>query len=295
MKTNQASKTAEYMALFRALESTQPASRRLFYDRLAGQFLQPRLRHLVTLSHVPLVGRLVPWLIDGRWPGARTSAVARTRYIDDALMVALKTGTRQVVILGAGFDGRAYRIPGIELVRVFEVDHPATQQAKRAALAHLRGQLPDHVQWVDIDFNTQQLDERLSAAGLCGDEPTFWIWEGVTNYLSAEAVSRTLTAIQQLARSGRIAFTYVHRAVLENPDSFPSTAALRQTLAAAGETWTFGLDPAELPKYLATRGFRLVQDIGSVDYRQRYLPARPRLLRGYEFYRLAIADVVGVD
>ncbi len=102
MKQGHASRTAEYMALFRALETTRSVDRRLFEDRLAISFLRPRLRLVVGLSKFLLAGALVRAYIDHRWPGARTSAVARTRFIDDVAANALRGGIEQVVILGAG-------------------------------------------------------------------------------------------------------------------------------------------------------------------------------------------------
>jgi methyltransferase (TIGR00027 family) len=106
MKEGQASRTAEYLALLRALESTEAPARRLFEDPFAAAFLTPRFL-VVNLSCSPLVGAIVRAYIDRRWPGARTSAVARTRFIDDAVEAALNEGIEPVVILGAGFDARA--------------------------------------------------------------------------------------------------------------------------------------------------------------------------------------------
>ena len=146
MKEGRASRTAEYMALFRALEATRAADRRLFKDRFAAAFLSPRLRLVVGLSRVPVVGALIRAYIDHRWPGARTSALARTRFIDDQTGVALGSGTEQVVILGAGFDARAYRIAAMARVAVvFEVDHPSTSAAKRTIVQAILASVPHHV------------------------------------------------------------------------------------------------------------------------------------------------------
>jgi methyltransferase (TIGR00027 family) len=134
MKQNPASRTAEYMALFRALENFRPSNVHLFEDRFALEFLTPSLRTVARMSRYPFLSFLIPWLIDRRWPGAHLSGIARTRFIDDALLKALQEGMQQVVILGAGFDCRAYRIPGIERTRVYEVDHPNTLAAKRQHL-----------------------------------------------------------------------------------------------------------------------------------------------------------------
>jgi len=106
------SRTATVVALWRARESLRPASIRLFEDTLAPAFLGWRFRWALHLSRLPVVGAALPWsLIDGHWPGSRGTVVVRTRYIDDALGEALRSGVEQVVILGAGFDSRAYRSP----------------------------------------------------------------------------------------------------------------------------------------------------------------------------------------
>ena len=100
VKESGASKTAEYMAFFRALESEKPGNRRLFFDRFAHAFLGPRLKAALALTRVPLLGRIVPWIMDSLWPGARTSGVARTRLIDDMLMTAVGHEAQQLVLLG---------------------------------------------------------------------------------------------------------------------------------------------------------------------------------------------------
>ncbi len=295
MNENQASRTAQYMALFRAIESAGWPGHRLFDDPLAVEFLDASLRRVANAAKVPLVRELICRLIDYRWPGARTSAIARTRLIDDLLAQDLADGTRQVVILGAGFDCRAFRLPQIAQTRVFELDHPATQQAKRQVLVSRYLTLPSHVQLLPIDFNRQSLGEVLAGSKFDGTGSnsavrTFFLWEGVTNYLTDTAVDATLRAIRAAAQDGRLVFTYVDRAVINSPESYPGGAALQKALSAAGEEWTFGFHPVELPDYLSARGFQLVEDTDSVTYRRRYLPARRRLLRGYEFYRLAVAD-----
>ncbi len=165
MKQNQASRTAEYMALFRALETFRSSNVRLFEDRFAVEFLRPSLRVAARLSRYPFFNILISWFIDQRWPGARPSGIARTRFIDDALLYTLQGGTQQVVILGAGFDCRAYRIPGIDQTRVFEIDHPSTSATKRQKLNHLLGGLPQHVIFAEIDFNQQQLKDVLTILG----------------------------------------------------------------------------------------------------------------------------------
>ena len=231
MLKHRASRTAEFMALFRALESCRPPGVRLFEDRFAIGFLRPAFRFVVDLSRLPLVGGAVSRFIEYRWPGARSSGVARTRLIDDLLADEFKRGVSQVVILGAGFDSRAYRIAGIEQTRVFEVDHPATLVSKQRHLTRLLGSLPPHVAFVACDFNRQRLADVMQASGLHADERTFFIWEGVTNYLTEEAVDSTLRYVSGVAaRGSRIVFTYVHRGLLDGSVRFEGTERLFRTL-----------------------------------------------------------------
>ena len=291
MRADRSSRTAEFMALFRALESVRlPASARLFDDPFARAFLRPSLRAVVGFSRVPVMGSMVPRYIDRRWPGARSSGIARTRLIDDLLRDALREGIEQVVILGAGFDCRAYRIAGIERCRVFEVDHPATQAAKTARLRLVLGELPVHVVFVALDFGQQTLDRAMDASGFDRAARTVCIWEGVTNYLTEEAVDATLRHFATAAPGSRLLFTYVHRGLLDGSAAFEGTEELVATLERADEPWTFGIDPVGLPAFLATRGLALAADMGAADYRARYLG---RAMSGYEFYRAAVAEVRG--
>jgi methyltransferase (TIGR00027 family) len=292
MKQNQASRTAEYMALFRALESFRPSDRRLFEDRLAREFLRPSLRTVAHLSRAPFFGALIRWIIDQRWPGARSSGIARTRFIDEALAQAIEDGIEQVVILGAGFDCRAYRLSNLERARIFEVDHPDTLTAKREHLRRALRGLPPHVVFAEIDFNQQQIKDVLAASGFDATRRTFFIWEGVTNYLSEQAVDTTLKFIGTTAAGSRLIFSYVHRGIIDNSTEFERTRNLMRLLRKADEPWTFGLYPAELPAYLGARGFELVDDVGSVEYRARYMSSYGKHTKGYEFYRIALARVV---
>lgn len=279
------------MALFRALESCRrPAAARLFEDRLAARLLPPSLRAVATAGRVPLLHRGVTRFIDRRWPGARTSAVARTRLIDDAVTAALRDGVDQVVILGAGFDGRAYRMPAMAQARVFEVDHPATSAAKRERLAALLGGRPRHVTFVALDFDRAALLAALDAAGCDRSQRSVLIWEGVTNYLSADAVDATLRDLATFAAGSPLLFTYVHRGVLDGSAAFAGTEHVEALLQRVGEPWTFGFDPAEVPPYLAARGIELVADLGADAYRARYL-GDPGT--GYAFYRTVVARVTG--
>ena len=271
------------MALFRALETARPPHRRLFSDPYAARFLRPPLKLAVRAARLPLVGELVPWFIDRHWAGARTSGVGRTCFIDDVIRQRLDQELEQLVLLGAGFDSRALRLPGIESVRVFELDRAATLEHKRARL----GALPPHIKHVPIDFNRESMKDVLERVGFERGRRTLTVWEGVTNYLTDAAVDHTLREVARLG--GELVFTYVHLDTIRNPQVFVEGRRVRSKVASSGEPWTFGLDPGELEAYLAARGLELVEDVGSLEYRARYLGESRRTLRGFAFYRVAMA------
>lgn len=291
MKEGKASRTAEYVALFRAIESSLPSERRLFEDPHARRFLGPRLSLVAALCRVPGVPDLVSRFIDRRWAGTRSSAVARTRVIDDAIRAAVDRGIEQLVILGAGFDSRPYRLDVLKEATIFEVDHPSTFAKKQNILQRALPSLPRNVRFVATDFHEVELGLVMEASGYSKVAPTFILWEGVTPYLTEPAVDATLRWCAEAASGSELLFTYVHRAVIDAPETFAGTQTLFATLKAAGEEWKFGIDPADLAGFLSDRGLRLEQDIGSAEYRAKYWPKASHVTRGYEFYRIALARV----
>lgn len=278
------SRTAQYVALYRGLESTEKERPRLFVDPLARRFLSCGLELALCASRSRLVRPVLVRYADARAPGARTSAIARTAYLDDAVRAAVAAGTRQLVVLGAGFDCRAHRLPELAGMRVFEVDRAETQAVKRARLADRR----EEVRYVPVDFLRDDVATALSRAGWSAREPAFVLWEGVTNYLTEPAVERVLSWVGSTAPGGAIAFTYVHRGVIDGSVHFDGAARVLRNVKRLGEPWTFGLRPDEVASFVARSGLALREDLGADEYRRRYLGPGPH--RGYAFYRVAIAD-----
>ena len=285
------SRTAEVMALFRALETRKPADERLFEDPIADAFLRRWALAGVSLGRFGILRTLIEGVVDDKWPGARTSAISRTRLFDEAIRRALDDDVRQIVLLGAGFDCRAHRLQGINRARVFEVDQPATQALKIAGVRRRFGSLPPHVVHVAVDFQTQTVDGALRENGFDSAAPCFVLWEGVTNYLSEQAVDVTVRALARLAApQSHFALTYVHRGLLDGTVTFTGGAQILERVRAAGEPWTWGLDPAEVGPYLRQRGWALTEDLSADDYRVRYWGAAARQMTGYSFYRAVFAD-----
>ncbi len=291
LEAERPSKTAEYVALFRALESARPVGARLFSDPLAGAFLSAPLRAALALSRVPGIGRAVPAFIDRRWPGPRRWVVVRTLMIDAMTREALTEGAEQVVILGAGFDARAYRIAELARRPVFEVDQPATQAVKRERLESALGTVPASVRFVGIDFAREELGERLAEAGWRDGLSSFAILEGVISYLTREALDSTLAwFVGSCAPGSRIAFTYVDTRPLdslrENGETHPWIASVNRS----GEPFRLGFDPSTLGRELAARGLELIADESTKEGEDRLGvtaggPEEPA------FYRVALARV----
>ncbi len=274
------SRTAEYMALFRALESTGPAERRLFEDPAAGSFLTPRLRAVVLAARVPLLRRLIVLFIDRRWPGPRLSGVVRTRVIDDFVTDALNGGCSQLVLLGAGYDTRATRLPAAAGAVVFEVDHPATQQRKREALAGSAA----HVRYVGVDFETDVLASALTAAGLDRTQQSCIVWEGVFSYLTVAAIDRTLGAlVEACAPASRLMLTYVDELSLGAGSQQGN--AWRDAVRDVGEPFRTGLAPDRATRFFAARRLILQSDESTTEAAHRLGVGNADTIPG--MYRLA--------
>lgn len=256
MEAGRPSRTAEYVALFRALETARPADERLVDDPWAIRFLSPGLRLAALLAHLPGGAALVAGVLDRRWPGPRLSTVVRTRMVDDLVTAALDAGAHQLVLLGAGYDTRGLRLPSAAASSVFEVDHPSTQARKRAAFAPAAAHATTYV---PVDFERDDLRAALRGAGFAEGRPTCVVWEGVLSYLSLPAIDATLGSVTAACTPGSaVVLTYVDAAALDHRD-----ARWIRAVEAAGEPFVTGLRPGEAPAFFARRGLRLRSDVST--------------------------------
>jgi len=245
------------------------------------------------LSNVPLLGALVYRYVDRRLPGARTSAVARTRLIDDEWRQAQRDGIRQIVILGSGFDCRAYRLSGEHSPVVFEVDRPITVASKRERLRGVLRTIPQNVRFVEVDFNRQSLGEALTGARFDSSVPALFLWEGVTSYLTPEAVDSVLRYVGSTSPGSRLVFTYVHSGALDSSMDFEGAQRTIHDVARLGEPWRFGLSPDQVPDFLRKRGLEPDRDVGAREFRALYFGRDAERMKGYDFYHVVTAHVPG--
>lgn len=277
----------------RVIELYFPEDKRLFNDPFALKLLPFGWQALFRLVYLPGLRNLVLALRERRMPGSLGAILCRTRYIDDVFVKSLGVGFDQVVILGAGFDSRAYRISGLEAVRVFEVDFPGTRNLKQARLEKVLGSVPKNVILVGINFEEQTLDEVLTVEGFQVGKRTFFIWEGVTQYITAEAVDRTLNFVANTSGAGsKIVFTYVRRGLIDGTDREEWMNPFLSFARRVGSPFIFGIDPDEIEQFLAEHGMNLIEDVGASDYQTRYLKPLRRELNVFDGERAVYAEVV---
>jgi methyltransferase (TIGR00027 family) len=254
----------------RATERRRSAEERIVDDPYAAFFLGPVLRTA-----------LATWEASGRFgdlaerfsPGLVTWVLCRHRYIDDCLERALRENVGQVVLLGAGYDTRAYRFARELADRpVFEVDHPATSRRKARIVARHERELPSaNVHAVEVDFQKDALSERLGAAGFRTGLRTFVVWEGVSMYLTRTAVKQTLGEVRELvAPRSEIALD-----LWTFPEGSDFMATAHRLSASAldliGEPVTFGIHPEDAQPFLERLGFRVLEIAEPALLKSRYV------------------------
>ncbi|SDE29526.1 class I SAM-dependent methyltransferase [Sporomusa acidovorans] len=281
--------TAFNVAAARLIEQYQYKEIRLFTDPVIKNFFNWPIRFLMKFKIIR------DWIIrfsDNKTKGIFGSQICRTKYIDDSLQAAIENGIGQVVILGAGLDTRPYRLPGRGQIKFFEVDMPSIQEYKKKKVENYLGSLPGNVVFIPIDFNIQTLDEVFTGKGLDFSKPVVYIWEGVTPYITEEAVSNTLRFISRSSPGSIVVFTYILKSVVEKNSDIEGANELVKYLEKYGIIWHFGLDPLQVEDFLQQFNLNLVEDMGASFYQEQYLKPLGRRLEVSEIERIAYARVI---
>ncbi|MEP7065880.1 MAG: class I SAM-dependent methyltransferase [Gemmatimonadota bacterium] len=219
----------------------------------------------------------------------RAFIAARSRFAEDELRAAVSRGVRQYVILGAGLDTFAYRSPFADL-RVFEVDHPATQEWKRKRLSHAGIAVPSTMTFAPVDFARETFDDGLKSAGFNENVPAFFSWLGVTMYLEPEIVYGALRAMREMNPANAVVFDYaVPRETLGIVGRLALDAVSRR-VKKAGEPFKGFFAPTLLVERIREMGFTHIEDLGSDEIDARYFAGRTDKLRsGSQLGRLMSA------
>ncbi len=297
MREDGPSLTATLVAAVRAMYTELDEPLRLARDPLARAILPAHLAIPVrALAGARFLGPAVHRAIGAVTAGLSYDVELRTRAIDDAIEAAVGAGTRQLVLLGAGLDCRAYRIDALADVDVFEVDHPAMARFRGArfdAAARAAGRpfepVARRVASIAMDFERDRVDDVLRAAGFAVDAPAFFLWEGVTMYLTPEAIRETLRAVGAVAAPGsRVALTYAP----PDPPLAPWLLPVGRAIARAiGEPLLGLMRPHEVAIALGREGLTVESDESAAEWAPRHWPGRHGRMHVWE--RLAIARRAG--
>ncbi len=284
MEEGRPSKTAQFAAMWRAAHLLWDDGLKIFQDPLAlalsGTENEAALRAALETLQATLAQRLSPEHAQALFHSMRAGTILRSRYTEDALSETLERGGRQYVILGAGLDSFAYRRGDLaDVVRVFEVDHPATQQWKQARLRALNIKPPPNLTFIPCDFEQQGWGEALRTGGYRQEEPAFFCWLGVTWYLTEEAIFETLHQVAGMAPGSEVVFDYPVLESLLDDKSREMMAPLKADMAARGEPWLSSFDPISLAERVRGLGFAHVQDFSPEEANARYFAGRTDGLR----------------
>ena len=207
--------------------------------------------------------------------GLRAFVTARSRYAEDQLARSVGEGVRQYVLLGAGLDTFAYRNPFAEVgLRVFEVDHPSTQQWKREQIQAAGIQIPASTVFAPVNFERQALADGLQAVGFDTLQPAFFAWLGVVPYLTEEAFRATVSYIAAMPAGSGVVFDY---GLAESELGLREKLArdfLSNRVALAGEPFRLFFKPSDLAAQLRELGFSHIEDMDGDAINQRYFGDR---------------------
>jgi len=262
MQSGKPSQTALAAALHRAAHQVLEQGG-IFDDPLALRILG---------MDAPAVARRAEENPSGR--RMRLFIAVRTRFAEDALAAAFEGGVRQVVVLGAGLDTYAYRNPFGDRMRLFEVDHPATQAWKHQLLRDAAIPLPSSLTFVPVDFERETLAERLAASAFDRTQQTFFTWLGVVPYLNEEAVWSTLAFIAGLPNGAHVVFDYSDPPASLSPEMRASHERRAQRVAGLGEAWVTYFEAEKLHAKLVDLGIAEIEDLGPAQIVSRYFPGR---------------------
>jgi methyltransferase (TIGR00027 family) len=284
MKENSASSTAMSVAKVRAAHQLIDDEPWILADpvvlRLVGQETIDTIRADSSLRS------------NAKFGAFRAHIVLRNRYAEDCLREAAERGVGQYVLLGAGYDTFACRQPSwAESFRIFEVDHPSTQAAKRELLAAAGVELPANLSFAPVDFENQSLKEGLQRGGFDFARPAFFSCLGVLVYLDGKSVAALLAFVGSMPRGSEIVFTFSQPDSALDSRELEIRAKINSTVNEMGEPWRSYFEPERLREMLLASGFSLVTFLTPEAAEERYFRGRTDALRPPKHVRLCRAQV----
>ncbi len=272
-----ASRTAAYNCFSRACATREKDPRFRGPDNLAELILPP-IPHFM-LDFMPLRKFLMRQMFP---PGIYEYVCARTKVIDSLFVEALDARFTQIILLGAGFDTRALRFADRNHgTKVIELDVATTQEPKIDIFRKKKVIIPPELVFAPINFDREDILEVLQKAGYQDGQKSLFLWEGVSMYLTAQAVDGTLAFIRNHSAPGsRVVFDYLYASVLRQENRFYGEEGIYKIVSKAGEAWTFGLEEGEIESFLEARGFVVVSHHTPAELEKLYLTTENGTLHG---------------
>jgi methyltransferase (TIGR00027 family) len=262
------SETAMATAFMRALAWYDKREDIKGHDNLAEIFLPEDYRRLLK-DH-----GTIQWVIKNKTdPGAYEFMIARTAFFDQIVQQKLTENIPQIVFLGAGYDTRPYRFRElIQDTRIFELDAPPTQQRKKEILQQAGIAIPEQLSFIPVDFQKDDIKVTLLEADFKPDLKTLFVWEGVTYYLSMDAVNNTLNFIKTNSLPGSsVCFDYASLSPEALNNDSVSKIRKRMKTRYSGEPTRFGIIRGNLKPFLSERGYHIIEHLSSTEMQQKYL------------------------
>ncbi len=272
----EAAKTGIMPMALVAIEQYFPKAQHIVDDDLAFRFLPFGGKGFVRLLQPRRVRDWLIGLSEKHNPGIWGGLLCRKRYIDEKVFTS-RNEIEALVNLGAGLDTRACRPPVVSRLPVWELDQNESVRAKEKRLHKVFGSIPANIKLVPVDFDRDDPGAVLAAHGYSLRSRTFFIWEGVSQYLTEQGVRATFGWLAKAAPGSRLVFTYVRRSFLEGKDVYGWESGYKQFVAS--RLWKFGMESADWPAFLRNYGCRIIEDAGYDELASRYiLPAGRRLV-----------------
>ena len=282
--------TAQGVAKQRLIETIAGPDKRVINDPYADNFV-------IGSGFIKLMGhKLNAWLSEKLAPGFHEHLISRTKFIDELIEKSASNGIEQYVILGAGYDSRAHRLELPSSLKIFEVDQPEVSDNK---LAKLPKELPnaENVTYVNIDFSYQSLTEQLIGSGFDKKKSTIFTLEGVSQYITKEAVSSTIKELASLTRDTNSIFfmSYVDELLDKNPEAcfgegYPNPAKKAKLIKSlsdkVGEPWISFYSDAEIEDLLSQNGYSIKENVTLEELNSLYFSPVGRALNENQIFKL---------
>ena len=282
---NKSGSTAYGSAAVRLMEQFEPEITRLFYDPVVYHITNNILRYALKFKSVR---NYFIRSSEKIMPGIIGAQICRTKYIDEKT-TSLLNDLKQILVLGAGFDTRAYRLKEIDKVKIYEIDLPEIQKTKKRKLKKYLSNFPINVTFIPIDFNEEKLEDVLKNSSFDRTKSTLVILEAVTQYLDKNSVDEVFKFVSRLSNESYFIFTYILKDVIERKRADGNK--IMEWSEKKGVTFKFGINPSDINLFLRKYSLETIEDVNTEYYQRNYLKPINRNMLVTELERINFSRV----